>query len=393
MKILQIHNTYKQKGGEDVVFNAEGRLLLEHGHDVKTLVFSNKNITTFYDKLMAGIRSLFSFKSARLLRESIASFKPDIIHVHNFFPLASPSIFYVAAKHKIPIVLTLHNYRLLCPSAYLFFDNKIYEKSLDKVFPLDAVLNGVYRSSKIQTFSVAIMTAIHNIIGTWKNKITKYIALTEFSKNLFVNSTLKIPAHKIVVKPNFVPDYGKGYPVRESHFLFIGRLSSEKGINTLIEASNLYPFKIVIIGDGPMRLMVEQAITTNKNISYLGLKNKDEVISELYKCKALVFPSQWYEGMPMTILEAFCTGTPVIAPDLGSMSEMIHHRQNGLLFKSGDIYDFVDRIILMDTHPYLSGYLGFNARETYESKYTPEINYDLLIDIYDQLLTHKPVLA
>jgi glycosyltransferase involved in cell wall biosynthesis len=237
------------------------------------------------------------------------------------------------------------------------------------------------------------MTGLHNVLGTWRNKITKYIALTEFSKNIFVNSALKIPAGKIVVKPNFVPDPGLENQARDSHFLFVGRLSSEKGISTLLEAASLYPFKIKIIGDGPMRLEVEQAVATNKNINYLGLKEKEEVISELRKCVALIFPSLWYEGMPMTILEAFSTGTPVIAPALGSMGEMITHHHNGLLFRSGDIYDFIDRIIEISTHPYLAKDIGHNARKIYELKYTPEVNIKLLIDTYESLVNQIPINA
>jgi len=387
MKILQIHNTYQQKGGEDVVFNVEGRLLFKHGHIVKTLLFDNNDIKTAGDKLLTGLKSIFSLHSAKRLQESIEHFKPDIIHVHNFFPLASPSIFYTASKYDIPIVLTLHNYRLLCPSANLFHKDKIYDKSLNKIFPFDAVFKGVYRDSKIQTFSVALMTAFHNLIGTWKNKITKYIALTNFAKNLFVHSELDIPEDKIVVKPNFVEDHGVGDPKeRGDHFLFIGRLSSEKGIKALLESATIYPYELRIIGDGPLKLEVIQAISGHHNIHYLGFKDKEEIIKELKTCKALIFPSLWYEGMPMTILEAFSTGTPVIASNLGGMAEIIEHEKNGLLFQPGDVYDLFDKILELEKIPKLSDHYGENARRAYEENYTPEINYQMLIGIYEELL-------
>ena len=387
MKILQVHNTYQQRGGEDVVFNAEGRLLFQHGHIVKTLLFDNTEIKTAGDKLFTGIKSFFSLTSARQLKYYIEHFQPDIIHVHNFFPLASPSVFYTASKYDIPIVFTLHNYRLLCPSANLFHKDKIYENSLKKIFPFDAVYKGVYRDSRVQTFSLALMTALHNVIGTWKHKITKYIALTEFAKNLFVHSQLNIPEDQIIVKPNFVEDCGVGKKEeREDHFLFIGRLSSEKGIKTLLESASLYPYKLKIIGDGPLRLEVIQAISEHHNISYLGFKEKEEIIDELKKCKALIFPSLWYEGMPMTILEAFSTGTPVIASNLGGMAEMIEHDKNGLLFEAGNVYDLFDKILEIEKLPGLSDNYGLNARRAYEENYTPEANYQQLNDLYASLL-------
>src|SRR5688572_15009132 len=186
MKILLVHNYYKQAGGEDIIFQSESELLSAHGHFVERLVFDNKTIKTFFDTLISGLRSIYNPVSASALRKRIELFNPDIIHVHNFIPLASPSIFFVARKFNIPIVLTLHNYRLICPSATLFYNGKIYEKSIHATFPFDAVIKGVYRNSPIQTFVLAAMIVLHRMLDTWRTKVDCYIALSHFAKDKFI---------------------------------------------------------------------------------------------------------------------------------------------------------------------------------------------------------------
>src|SRR6267154_2136215 len=208
MRILLIHNKYKQPGGENIVFESEGELLSSNGHLVEHLVFDNSTIQTFVDKFFSGLKVIYNPESARKLREKIEHFKPDIIHVHNFVPLVSPSIFSVAKKFNIPIILTLHNYRLICPSATLVHKGKIYERSVNSVFPIDAIIKGVYRNSKLQTAAVATMVAVHNQLGTWRNKVDFYIALSNFAKEKFKTSGLAIPEERLVVKPNFVQDFG-----------------------------------------------------------------------------------------------------------------------------------------------------------------------------------------
>jgi len=389
MRILLIHNEYTQYGGEDAVFQTEGELLTNYGHVVERLTFDSKKINSFFDKCLSILKMFYNPQSARSLRNKIEEFKPDVIHVHNFFPLASPSIFFVAKKYNIPIVATLHNYRLICPSAMLYHKHKIYEKSSEAIFPLDAVLKGVYRNSILQTAIIASMTASHNIIGTWKNKIERYIVLTEFSREKFKNSALRIPAEQFVIKPNFVMDFGAGESKREDFFLFVGRLSEEKGIEVLLKATRIYDFKLKIIGDGPFRSMVEDYAAENPNIQYLGFRQKAFIIDIMKKAKALIFPSIWYEGFPVTILEAFSTGTPVIASKLGGMKEVVTDGFNGLHFEAGNEIDLVNRIKNFEEQGEHSLLMNRNARNTYLEKYTPERNYHQLKGIYYQAMKEK----
>ena len=389
MKVLLIHNQYKQSGGEDAVFKSETDLLVNYGHQVDNLVYDNSVIETLSDKIISGLKVIYNSDTAHDLSLKIRDFKPDVIHVHNFLPLVSPSIFFVAKKWKIPVVLTLHNYRLICPSATLFCNGEIYEKSINSVFPIDAIWKGVYRNSRIQTAAVAVMTAVHNILGTWRNHVSCYISLTQFAKEKILNSTLNIPEDKFIVKPNFAVDWGHGIEKRENYFLFIGRLTEEKGIRTVLNAAKSHKFKLMIIGDGPLKKLVEDAAIETPTISYLGYQSKWNVVSYLKKCKALIFPSIWYEGFPLTIVEAFSTGAPVIASDLGSMSEIIQHEVNGLHFKPGDERDLISKVIQITESDELAKRLSDHARMSYTRLYTPEQNYAQLVGVYEKVLQQQ----
>jgi len=389
MKILLVHNKYQQPGGENVVFETEGELLSSNGHFVERLTFDNAEIKTWVDKCLSGLKVIYNPASARKFREKIEHFNPDIIHVHNFVPLVSPSIFSVAKKFGIPIILTLHNYRLICPSATLVYKGKIYEQSIHSVFPIDAVIKGVYRKSPLQTAAVAVMVAWHNLIGTWRNKVDFYIVLSQFAREKFKASRLGIPEERLVVKPNFVPDFGMGHAARDNDFLFVGRLVEEKGVRVLLKAARLLTFKLTIIGDGPMRKLVTDAVSSNSNIRYLGFQDKVNIARHMKRSKALIFPSIWYEGFPLAILEAFSTGTLVIASGLGAMAEIIQNGVNGLLFETGNEADLVKKIVEIEDKPAFVNQMAEKARLSYLTHYTPEKNYGLLLGIYNKAIALK----
>lgn len=389
MRVLIIHNHYQQKGGEDYVFDAESELLSAHGHIVDRLVFDNQAMLSVSGKLSA-VAGLFYNPSSRAQVEAhILSFGPDIIHVHNFWSIASPSVFYAAAHHHIPVVLTLHNYRLICPSATLYYNDHIYEKSIHSLFPLDAIIKGVYRHSIMHTAALAGMVFVNHLTGTWQNRINRYIALTSFARRKFKESALHIPEEKLVVKPNFVKDQGIGKPERDNFFLFVGRLVPEKGIKTLLRAAAAGGFNLTVIGDGPLAADVREASGHSPNITYLGSRDKTEVIETLKKCTAMVCPSEWYEGLPLTVLEAYSTGTPVIASGMESMLDYLDDGVNSLTFEPHNELDLVRRINQLRDNPSLATMLSHNARRTYERNFTPEVNYGLLMNIYEQVLEEE----
>jgi glycosyltransferase involved in cell wall biosynthesis len=294
-----------------------------------------------------------------------------------------------AGRSGVPVVFTLHNYRMICPSATLFYRGHIYEKSIRSVLPIDAILKGVYRNSKTETAIVALMILMHRIIGTWRNKVSGYITLTQFARKKFEDSSLKIKPFKLFVKPNFVEDCGNGLGEREEYFLFIGRLAEEKGIRTLVNAAAVHDFKLVIIGDGPLSKIVEDSVLQNPNISFIGFQPKEVIMNYLKSSKALIFPSIWYEGFPVTIAEAFSTGTPVIASNLGSMAEIIQHKVNGLLFEPGNENDMISKIIEISGNEELAKTLSSSARKSYLAHYTPEKNYSMLINIYKTVIERQ----
>jgi glycosyltransferase involved in cell wall biosynthesis len=386
MKILVIHNKYKKPGGEDVVVQHEYELLRRTGQVVDRMFFDNSSIRSSYDQLLTGVLAFYNPISARKVKEKIRSCQPDIIHVHNFSPLVSPSVFFVASEWRIPVVLTLHNFRLLCPSGTLFHNNAIYERSIHSLFPWEAVRKGVYRNSSFQTAVLAGVTAAHNIVGTWRNKVQRYIALTAFAKDKFVNSRLRIPAEKLVVKPNFVENCGTGEKTRQDFFLYVGRLSEEKGLRTLLNSAINSRFNLVIIGDGPLRTLVEQETSTNHRLRYLGFQDTETVASYLKASRALIFPSVWYEGFPMVILEALSTGTLVIASRLGAMKEIVQDHVNGLLFEPGNSADLAAKISEVQEHPRQSMELARAGYATYLESYTPDRNYQQLMEIYHQAI-------
>ncbi|SDK33690.1 Glycosyltransferase involved in cell wall bisynthesis [Catalinimonas alkaloidigena] len=393
MRVLFIHNFYQIAGGEDTVFRAEKALLEERGHAVEALLFDNDAIQSTKDKLLTGLRGLYNPVSATLLRQKIQAFRPDLIHIHNFFPLASPSVFYEADRQGVPVVLTLHNYRLLCPSAFLYHDGQIYEANVHCIFPIDGIRKGVYRDSRMQTANLGIITGMHKLLGTFRKKVSRFIALTEFGKQKFLDSSLHLSPEQIAVKPNFTEDLGLGYEEREPYFLFVGRLSEEKGIDNLLQAFRAAPFPLKIIGDGPLRSKVEAVAAENPQLEYLGFQEKSQVIEAMKQCTALLFPSLWYETMGMTILEAFSTGTPAIASRIGGPADIVVNEYNGLHFEPHDwqqLRAHVDRLLQEKT---LLKKMQAGARESYERHYTPERNYQQLIRIYEDVLAEKKALA
>lgn len=402
MKILIAHNRYQYAGGEDVVVQAESVLLQSYGHEVLLWEVDNDRIVGPQEKVKAALSAVYSSTSKKLIREKFSHFHPDIVHVHNFFPLISPAVYDACQDVNIPVVQTLHNYRLGCPKATPLRDGKICEDCIGKVVPWSSIIHGCYRHSRVQSAAVATMLTVHTLRGTWQNRVNAYICLTNFHKDKMVQAGL--PKDKIYIKPNFVvtPQFQSESRRTKNYALFVGRLSEEKGISTLIDAyaqSHLsIPLKIV--GDGPMGEMLGEMLgeqVDNRGlgeaigqgtaaIAFLGRQSKETVLELMHHAQFLVFPSIWYEGFPLTIAEAFACGLPVIAPKLGSMAEIVEDGVTGLHFEAGNPQDLAAKIRWATTHPEAIDAMGKNALTTYKAKYTPEANYKLLMEVYHQVL-------
>jgi glycosyltransferase involved in cell wall biosynthesis len=384
LKVLLVHNFYQQSGGEDVVFAAEGNLLREKGHDVIEFIEHNDRVRTM-GKIDIAVQTFWSRLSYRKVSDILVKEKPDIVHFHNTFPLISPSAYYACHAKGIPVIQTLHNYRLLCPEATFYRNGKVCEECLGKAIPWPGVQHGCYHRSQVQTAVVAGMLALHRIIGTWHDKVNIYVALTEFGKQKLVEGGLQ--EEKIVVKPNFVqenPDIGE----HDGKFaLYAGRFSPEKGIRILIEACKLngnIPIKIV--GDGPMLSSVEQYAADNPSISLVGKLAHTELLNLMKKAFFIIVPSECYETFSIVIAEAFAYGLPVIATNIGALREIVADNVTGLLFNPGDSADLAAKVRWAWEHPAEMAQMGINARHEYEKNFTAEKNYGMLISIYERAI-------
>jgi glycosyltransferase involved in cell wall biosynthesis len=380
--VLLAHNRYQRPGGEDAVFEAETALLRAHGHQVSHYIEDNSEIA-YLNRPSVAVGTIWSRRAARRLRRLLAENKPQVVHFHNTFPLISPAAYVACREAGVPVVQTLHNYRLICPNGLLFRDGHPCEDCIPRVAAAwPGVLHACYRNSRSQSAVVAAMLAVHRLRRTWSRDVSLYIALTDFARNKFIAGGL--PAAKIVVKPNFVsPDPGSE-PVEKEGFLFVGRLTEEKGIRTLLRAWTRWdsPIPLRIIGSGPLEDLVRSAAGASDRISYLGQLERAAVFQQMRSAHALVFPSEWYEALPVTLLEAFACGLPVIAADLGAAREIVRHGQTGLLFPAGDDDGLEQQLSWAGRHLDALGTMGAAARQGYEAKYTGESNYDRLLQIY-----------
>jgi glycosyltransferase involved in cell wall biosynthesis len=387
MKIAILHNRYKLSGGEDGVVRAERALLAARGHEVNVLEVNNDRIVGIWDKLNTAIGCIYSLQSKHQVSALLADLAPDLVHVHNFFPILSPSIYDACQAAQIPVVQTLHNYRLVCPKAIPFRNDRICEDCFDLSVPWPGVVHGCYRDSRVETAAVTAMLGIHRLAGTWERRVDAYIALSEFQRQIFVRAG--IPAERLFVKPNFVfPSEVPPAAVRGDFALFVGRLSAEKGVAVLLDAylqHNLtLPLKIV--GDGPLRDSLEAKAAHLPHVTFMGRQDPQTVAAMMQQAKFLVFPSLWYEGFPLTITEAFAARLPVIAPNLGTMSEIIADGVTGVHFESGNPTDLATKIQWAIAHPDSLLKIGETAYHTYQTCYTPDVNYRQLLHIYKSAL-------
>lgn len=381
MNILMLHNGYQFRGGEDESFESEVRMLRSKGHSVETIRMDYAQ-TSAKGKIQVAIESLWSKPSHDLIDRTLQERAFDVMHVQNFFPLLSPSVYYAARKNGVAVVQTLRNYRLLCPNVFLYRDGHVCEDCIDKVFKYPGILHGCYRGSRVATAAVAAMTAFHTIKGTWLNEVDVYIALTRFVRDKFLQAGF--PEKKLIVKSNFVyPDPGCG-DGQGDYALFVGRLSPEKGLDTLIQAWRKLDreWKLKIVGDGPMSTDIRAVCETNDCVEWVGPKSHVETAEIMGKARVLVFPSQWYETFGRVAMESFAAGTPVIASRLGAMAEVCENGQAGILFDPGNAKDLADKLRWMFDHPSEARAMRLAARQLFETRYTMSLNYSVLIDIY-----------
>ncbi len=385
MRILVVHNRYLIRGGEEESAAAEQKLLRRNGHEVDLYEEDNRRVREL-GRLRTALRTVWSPESYRLTRQRLRRQRYDLVHVNNFFPLISPSIYYAARAEGVPVVQSLRNYRLICPNAELFRSGRICEDCVGRRVPWPGVVHACYRGSRPASAAVASMIAVHNHLQTWRRMVDLYIAVSRFARDKLIEGGL--PAERIVVKPNFVeraPALGTG---AGGYALFVGRLSPEKGLATVLDTwQRLRPaIPLKIVGDGPLAETVAAAAAGELNVECLGRRPLLEVYEIMRGARFMVLPSEWYEPFGRVVVEAFSCGTPVIASDTGGMAELVDDGRTGRLFRTGDACDLAQAVEWALDHPEELARMRGEARAEFEANYTAERNYQQLMAIYRQAL-------
>jgi glycosyltransferase involved in cell wall biosynthesis len=387
MKVLLVHNFYGSAApsGENAVYDAERDLLRQHGHEVVEFTRHSDEIR---GKGMSGaIHGALAVPwnpwMARALRREVGRSRPDVVHVHNTFPLISPSLFHAVGR-RCATVLTLHNYRLFCPAAIPMRGGRPCTDCLDGRTVIPSLVHGCYRNSPVATLPLAVGVALHRALGTWTDKVDAFMALSEFQRKLMVRAGL--PAERVHIKPNFYPGSPQTIPWRErgDHAVFVGRITPEKGVHALVRAWTLWGSgapELRIIGDGPLRSPLEQ-MSVGKPIRFLGQLASDEAQTQIARAKLLILPSECFEGFPMVVREAFAFGTPAAVSDIGPLPSIVRPGTNGILFAPADPESLLLEVRSAWHSPGLLERLGRGARQSFEESYTERSNYEMLMGIY-----------
>jgi glycosyltransferase involved in cell wall biosynthesis len=387
MKILQVHNHYQRYGGEDAVVEGERALLERHGHQVAQYTKHNDEVDRT-PRLELALKTIYNRESGRELLELLGREAPDLIHAHNLFPLISPSLYHAAKTAGIPVVQTLHNFRLLCPSATLFRDGQICESCVGRRIKYPAVVHSCYRGNRAASAVTASMLAFHGTRGAWTRGVHTFIALSQFSKDKFIEGGLK--PGKIRVKPNFLPhDPGAGDGAG-GYVFFAGRLAKEKGLGVLLDAwARLRcPVPLKIAGDGDLMPWVRERAAGLPGVEVLGHCDHEALLGLLKGAAVCVMPSEWYEaGVPLAIIEAFACGTPVIASDLPSLREAVIEKCTGFRFPIGSADALANSVEEFWALPQCAvAGLRKGARAYYEASFSAGANYPALLKIYEDAI-------
>jgi len=394
MKILLVHNFYgaSAPSGENVVFEAEKVLLQKHGHEVEVFGRRSDEIRNkgFLGAVQGALATPWNPWMSVAIRKVIDNFTPDVVHVHNTFPLISPAIFQAVGK-KTARVLTLHNYRLFCPAAIPMRNSKVCTECLDKKSSFPSLLHGCYRESRIATVPLAFNVAMHRFLGTWKNNVEAFVALSDFQAKLMVQSGL--PAGKVKVKPNFFSGNPQIVPWKEraSYVVFVGRLSAEKGVENLIRAWQKWGNKapeLRIVGDGELRPKLVR-MAAGLPVYYYGQIPKVEVKKHIECAKLIILPSEWFETFGLAVVEAAALGTPAAVSNIGPLPSIIKEGKSGVVFEPGNPESLLHKVRSAWEAPDMLERLGTGARAEFESKYTEDANYKMLMEIYEKAIREK----
>lgn len=382
LRILVVHNHYLQAGGEDAVFADEVAMLRHQGHEVQTLEADNQQMVELSTPKRA-IATVWNRQMAKEVSRRIAAFRPDVMHVHNDFAYASPSIYYAAASEGVPVVLTLHNFRGMCANGVFVRDGQVCRDCVGRPLSIPAIRHNCYRQSKSATLAVSTRRLTHKLLGTWQKRVAAYIAPTQCVRDHYTDGGY--PAERIYIKPHFVTGDPQAGPGGGGHLVFVGRLTPEKGIGHLLDVWREMPgtCRLKIIGDGEYRAQVQAAADdATRRIDYLGILPSAQVHQSLAHAEAAVVPSFMHESFCRVVTEAFAAGTPVIAADQSGPGELIDHGQTGLLYDTSQPHALRETLVQALANPSVLHDMRPACRQAFEARFTQDANYPQLMAIY-----------
>lgn len=387
-----MHNYYQQAGGEDRVVALETELLRSYGHQVICYSVHNQQLVSLWQKLALVFNCIFSIRHYRRFRQLLLQEQPDVVHVHNYFPMLSPAIFYAAKSAGVPVVHTLHNFRAICPSATLFDGTQVNTQSLQQS-PFWTVRKKIYRQSSMATLLVYLMVIVHRRFGTWQKQVDQFITLSDTSQQLYTAAGW--PTDKLVVKANFIAPLQpslleaenqrtENSRERKAVVLYVGRLATEKGVSLMLQAWSTLQVPLWLVGTGPLQAKVDAASRQSHVIQPFGAQPAAMVQDLMQQAALLVVPSLCIETFGLVVLEAFRQRLPVLVAGHGALADLVQHGVNGWHFKAGDPDDLVLQIERLMQDPKLRQQLGDAGWQTEQQCYQPAQNYQQLIQIYQQ---------
>lgn len=390
MRILIIHNRYGKFSGEESALEAEKLLLEENGNDVRLYCRNSGEISGPWSKVNAFFSGFYNYRSISEIKKILLNFKPEIAHIHNLYPFISPAVLGIIHKHNIPIVMTVHNYRLICPNGLFFTQGKICERC-ENGNEWNCILRNC-EGSLAKSSGYALRNIYARKRQLYSSNISRFICLTNFQKEKHIKNGFSV--EKLVVLPNFLDSkHKKDSPIiSKSYIAFSGRINSQKGFDLIIEAMDLLetesePTKALpILAAGHIDLPFINQFKIPANVKLLGALPKEEMDNFYQNARFIIFASKSYEGLPMVFLEAMKHSLPVIAPRLGAYPEIIEDGVTGLLFTPGDFADLAKKIKILSFNKDLCSQLGKNGNQKLKEKYSPEIHYEQLISLYRQLI-------
>lgn len=393
--VLLVHSRYQRYGGEDTVFDATRMLLEERKHRVATLEFDNTTIPeqqSLLGGLSLAIDTVWSKSAAARVFDATREHGARVVHFHNTFPLVSPAAYGAARRAGAAVVQRLPNYRLICPSAVLYRNNAICRDCVGRSVPWPGMLHACYRSSRAATAVVSTMLVVHRLLRTWQRQVDLFVATSDATRQEYLKGGFS--REQIIVQPDYIDDRPAPDEGQRRGCLYVGRLEPNKGIETMLDSWALLAGQgsapeLRIAGGGPLSDLVRQHAASNPYIQFDGPRPREDVLKEMDGANVLLFPSEWLEPFGVTILEAYASGLPVIAAPVGAPSELVRDGQTGLFFEPGNAADLAAKVAWATTHPDEMAAMGRAARAEYETTYTPERNYKLLMDVYEHALRRR----